>query len=74
MEWKTKELLRAIGGVNTYALTKGLTERMLLDERGTLPMCIVRPSVVGAAFREPMPVNPMHSFFTVSLLSVYNSA
>lgn len=43
------------GQPNNYALTKAVTESMLLDERGTLPMAIVRPSIVTASWKEPSP-------------------
>ena len=38
---------------NTYAYTKSLTEKMLFKRRGNLKMVICRPSIVGAALREP---------------------
>ena len=40
---------------NTYAYTKGLTEYMLQEECGSIPLAIVRPSIVTAAFKEPIP-------------------
>jgi len=42
------------GRPNTYTFTKALAERMLLRERGCLPVAIVRPSVVLASYREPV--------------------
>lgn len=30
---------------NTYTFTKALTEQMLLEEAGNLPVAIVRPSI-----------------------------
>ncbi|XP_070391766.1 fatty acyl-CoA reductase 1-like isoform X1 [Dermacentor albipictus] len=49
----TKECL--FGHPNTYTLTKSLTESMLLEERGNIPVVIVRPSIVTASLTEPLP-------------------
>ena len=38
---------------NTYTYTKDLSERILQNNRGDLPMVIVRPSIVGAAYHDP---------------------
>ncbi|XP_049522439.1 fatty acyl-CoA reductase 1-like [Dermacentor silvarum] len=43
------------GQPNNYALTKAVTESLLLDEQEGLPLAIVRPSVVTASWREPFP-------------------
>jgi len=42
---------------NTYTYTKSLAEHFLTEEwrRHPLPLSIVRPSIVGAAWREPKP-------------------
>lgn len=40
---------------NTYTYSKNIGERMLLRYRGDVPMCIVRPTIVGAAWRDPFP-------------------
>lgn len=41
---------------NTYTFTKSLAEHLLLEMRGDrLPIAIIRPSIIGAALREPMP-------------------
>ncbi|XP_043273034.1 putative fatty acyl-CoA reductase CG5065 [Venturia canescens] len=42
------------GRPNTYTFTKALAETMLLGESGTLPVAIVRPSIVLSSFREPV--------------------
>ncbi|XP_043481873.1 putative fatty acyl-CoA reductase CG5065 [Leptopilina heterotoma] len=42
------------GRPNTYTFTKALAERMLLCESGTLPVAIVRPSIVLSSFKEPV--------------------
>ncbi len=43
---------------NTYTYTKHLAENLLIHEGKDLPLAIVRPSIVTAAWREPMPVRP----------------
>ena len=43
------------GYPNTYTFTKALAERSINKKRGTLPCCIVRPTMVGSALREPFP-------------------
>lgn len=40
---------------NTYTYTKKLAEQILEKECGTVPLAIVRPSIVTAALREPFP-------------------
>jgi len=40
---------------NTYTYTKALAERILVQEAGDLPIAVVRPSIVSAAWREPIP-------------------
>ncbi|XP_023287990.1 putative fatty acyl-CoA reductase CG5065 isoform X2 [Orussus abietinus] len=40
---------------NTYTLTKGLAEEMILTRGSELPVAIVRPSIVCAAYQEPFP-------------------
>ncbi|XP_037505453.1 fatty acyl-CoA reductase 1-like [Rhipicephalus sanguineus] len=43
------------GHPNTYTLTKSVAESLLLEERGDIPAVIVRPSIVTASNREPLP-------------------
>ncbi|KAH7968521.1 hypothetical protein HPB52_009114 [Rhipicephalus sanguineus] len=43
------------GHPNTYTLTKNIAESLLLEERGNVPVVIVRPSIVTAALSEPVP-------------------
>ena len=39
---------------NTYTYTKHLAENLLIEEAGSsLPYIIVRPSIVGASWKEP---------------------
>lgn len=40
---------------NTYTMTKAMTEHLLVKYRGNVPLAIVRPSIVGASWSEPMP-------------------
>ena len=40
---------------NTYTYTKALAETLLVNECGSLPVAIVRPSIVTASWREPLP-------------------
>jgi alcohol-forming fatty acyl-CoA reductase len=62
-EWMSEESLavaqKDILGVhpNTYTYTKRLAEILVRDEynKGTFPVCIVRPSIVGPAYQEPLP-------------------
>ena len=40
---------------NTYTYTKALAEQLLERECGDIPLAIVRPSIVTAALKEPLP-------------------
>ena len=40
---------------NTYIFTKALAENILESEGAGLPISIIRPSIVAAAWRDPMP-------------------
>ncbi|XP_063976770.1 putative fatty acyl-CoA reductase CG5065 isoform X2 [Diachasmimorpha longicaudata] len=40
---------------NTYTFSKALTEIMLKDLRGKIPVGIVRPSIIVSSLKEPMP-------------------
>ena len=40
---------------NTYTYTKQLAETLLIQECGDLNIAIVRPSIVAAAWKEPIP-------------------
>ncbi|XP_052835613.1 fatty acyl-CoA reductase wat [Drosophila gunungcola] len=39
---------------NTYTYTKALAEQLLQQEAGDLPICIFRPGVIIASYKEPM--------------------
>ncbi|KAL3225873.1 hypothetical protein MRX96_025347 [Rhipicephalus microplus] len=43
------------GHPNTYTLSKSMAEFLLIEERGHLPVVIVRPSTITASLREPLP-------------------
>lgn len=40
---------------NTYVFTKHITESMIDDYKGDLPIVMYRPSVVTSAEEEPLP-------------------
>jgi len=42
---------------NTYVFTKAFGEEVIVKEGVGLPICIVRPSIIGASYKEPMPVS-----------------
>lgn len=49
-----QETPRILGNYpNTYTFTKSMAERILKKKRGDLPLTIVRPSVVGASYKDP---------------------
>ena len=45
------------GWPNTYTFTKAIAETVILKESVGMPICIVRPSIVGASWRDPIPVS-----------------
>jgi HAD superfamily hydrolase (TIGR01490 family) len=46
---------QALGWPDAYAYTKALGERALLEQRGDVPVTIVRPSIIESALAEPRP-------------------
>ena len=46
---------------NTYTYTKSLAEYLVVEEATKFPICIVRPSIVGASWQEPFPVSKRFS-------------
>ncbi|MEO5588453.1 MAG: SDR family oxidoreductase [Gemmatimonadaceae bacterium] len=50
-----KALMARTGHPNTYTFTKCLTERLLSERRGDVPLTLLRPSVVSACRRRPFP-------------------
>lgn len=46
---------------NTYTYTKAMAEYLVQQECGNLNVAIIRPSIVGASWKEPFPVSlPMY--------------
>ena len=45
----------ALGWPDAYAYTKALGERALLEQRGDVPVTIVRPSIIESSLAEPRP-------------------
>ena len=60
VEWMSDDLVNSItpklvgDRPNTYTYTKALAETLLSEESKNLPVAIVRPSIVTAAWREPL--------------------
>ena len=61
-EWISDALVEAgraraesLGWPDAYAYTKALGERALLQNRGNVPLTIVRPSIIESALAEPRP-------------------
>ncbi len=46
---------------NTYTFTKALAEQLIQQECGNLNVAIIRPSIVGASWKEPFPVSMLLS-------------
>ena len=40
---------------NTYTFTKAIAEQLLMETASDLPLAIVRPSIVVAAWKDPLP-------------------
>ena len=57
LEALTPHLPKVHNQPNTYTLTKAIAEKLIADEHGHVPVCIVRPSVVIASQEEPFPVS-----------------
>uniref|UniRef100_A0A9J2P8L0 Fatty acyl-CoA reductase n=1 Tax=Ascaris lumbricoides TaxID=6252 RepID=A0A9J2P8L0_ASCLU len=61
IDWMDDNMLKAItphllaARPNTYTLTKALAEVQLAEDARMLPLIIVRPSIIGAMWREPLP-------------------
>ncbi|XP_072047435.1 fatty acyl-CoA reductase 1-like [Amphiura filiformis] len=60
-EWMSDEMItmltpKIIGNrPNTYTFTKSIAEHVFVEEGAGLPLCIVRPSIVGATWKDPFP-------------------
>lgn len=49
------ERSRHWGWPNVYVYTKALGEMVLMQEKGDLPLVIIRPTIVTSTFKEPIP-------------------
>ncbi len=49
------ERARELGWQDVYTFTKSLAERRVLEERGELPLVILRPAIIESSLREPYP-------------------
>jgi len=61
-EWVRQQLVdlgkargQSLGYPDVYAFTKALGERALLEQRGSIPVSFVRPSIIESALQEPTP-------------------
>jgi alcohol-forming fatty acyl-CoA reductase len=54
-EEEEKLALQESGFPNTYTYTKALTETLLIERHGSIPLAIVRPSIVTACLQYPIP-------------------
>lgn len=61
VEWMEEDLVKILTPdmhklrPNTYTYTKAVAETVVLEAQKELPIVIVRPSIVGASWREPLP-------------------
>ncbi|HVF01180.1 MAG TPA: HAD-IB family hydrolase [Rubrobacteraceae bacterium] len=49
------ERARELGWQDVYTFTKSLAERRVLEERGDLPLVILRPAIIESSVAEPSP-------------------
>ena len=49
------ERARSLGWPDVYTFTKSLAERRMLQERGALPLVILRPAIIESSIAEPHP-------------------
>ncbi|MFH4974946.1 hypothetical protein AB6A40_001655 [Gnathostoma spinigerum] len=61
IDWMDDEMITAITPhllgkrPNTYTFTKALAEVQLIEDARELPIIIIRPSIIGAMWKEPLP-------------------
>lgn len=61
MQWMSDDVIEAITPAligkwpNTYSFTKALAESIICRDGVGMPICIVRPSIVGASWKDPFP-------------------
>lgn len=81
VRWMDDETVRLIcptlleGRPNTYTYTKALAESLLKTEVSNLPIAIVRPSIINATWKEPVPVRRFFQYFLnffLQLLKIIN--
>ena len=48
-------ILKQYGFPNTYTFTKSMAEQILERRKGSVPLVIIRPAIIGCSLREPMP-------------------
>ena len=70
-EWMDEQVLDVLTAKiindrpNTYTFTKALAEYVVSQEANDLPIAIIRPSIVGSSWHEPVPVNSTESLSLV---------
>lgn len=52
---ESARLLKQYNYPNTYTFTKTMGEHIIQKDKGNLPLVIVRPSIIGCAWKEPVP-------------------
>jgi fatty acyl-CoA reductase len=52
---ESQRLLKKYNYPNTYTFTKTMGEHIIQKDKGSLPIVIVRPSIIGASWKEPVP-------------------
>ncbi|PIA60009.1 hypothetical protein AQUCO_00400708v1 [Aquilegia coerulea] len=50
-----QERARLYGWQNTYSFTKAMGEMMIENQRGEIPIVILRPSIIESTYKEPIP-------------------
>ncbi|XP_077995088.1 fatty acyl-CoA reductase 1-like [Glandiceps talaboti] len=61
MAWMDDDMIKTITPnlispkPNTYTFTKAIAEHVLMEYCGDIPVAIIRPSIVGAVWKEPIP-------------------
>lgn len=55
VEGESKKLLKRYNYPNTYTFTKSMGEQLVYRYRENVPVVVVRPSIIGCAYRDPFP-------------------
>jgi fatty acyl-CoA reductase len=70
-EWLDLATKKIIGDKpNTFTYTKWISETLLEQEASDLPVVILRPSTIGAAWKEPFAVKKNLALRSTTKLSV----